>query len=108
MKPSNWEFCTYHIPTDDLSPKKSSDPEQLPVPIHTYSDIFKRSYEVYWLDCDEDRKKNRFMLPTAETALVNQLLNAQKKHETIYIHITTVAPLHRSARLLPNSTSDEQ
>ena len=29
------------------------------------------SDEVYWLDCDEDRKKNRFMLPTAETALVN-------------------------------------
>lgn len=27
--------------------------------------------EVYWLDVDEDRKKNRFMLPTAETALVN-------------------------------------
>ncbi|MEG2274286.1 MAG: serine--tRNA ligase [Clostridia bacterium] len=27
--------------------------------------------EVYWLDCDEDRKRNRFMLPTAETALVN-------------------------------------
>lgn len=27
--------------------------------------------EVYWLDCDEDRNKNRFMLPTAETALVN-------------------------------------
>ena len=27
--------------------------------------------EVYWLDCDEDRKKIRFMLPTAETALVN-------------------------------------
>ena len=27
--------------------------------------------EVYWLDCDEDREKNRFMLPTAETALVN-------------------------------------
>ncbi len=27
--------------------------------------------EVYWLDCDEDKKKNRFMLPTAETALVN-------------------------------------
>ena len=31
----------------------------------------KFSEEVYWLDCDEDRKKNRFMLPTAETALVN-------------------------------------
>ena len=31
----------------------------------------KFSDEVYWLDCDEDRKKNRFMLPTAETALVN-------------------------------------
>ena len=27
--------------------------------------------EVYWLDCDEQREKNRFMLPTAETALVN-------------------------------------
>ena len=27
--------------------------------------------EVYWLDIDEDKKKNRFMLPTAETALVN-------------------------------------
>lgn len=27
--------------------------------------------EVYWLDVDEDRKRNRFMLPTAETALVN-------------------------------------
>lgn len=31
----------------------------------------KFSEEVYWLDCDEDRKRNRFMLPTAETALVN-------------------------------------
>lgn len=31
----------------------------------------KFSDEVYWLDCDEDRKRNRFMLPTAETALVN-------------------------------------
>ena len=31
----------------------------------------KFSDEVYWLDCDEDRQKNRFMLPTAETALVN-------------------------------------
>lgn len=27
--------------------------------------------EVYWLDVDADREKNRFMLPTAETALVN-------------------------------------
>ena len=31
----------------------------------------KFSDEVYWLDVDEDRKKNHFMLPTAETALVN-------------------------------------
>ncbi len=31
----------------------------------------KFSDEVYWLDCDEDRKRNRFMLQTAETALVN-------------------------------------
>lgn len=27
--------------------------------------------EVYWLDVDADREKNRFILPTAETALVN-------------------------------------
>ena len=27
--------------------------------------------EVYWLDGEEDKTKNRFMLPTAETALVN-------------------------------------
>ncbi len=31
----------------------------------------KFSDEVYWLDVDEDRHRNRFMLPTAETALVN-------------------------------------
>ena len=31
----------------------------------------KFSDEVYWLDVDADRQKNRFMLPTAETALVN-------------------------------------
>ena len=31
----------------------------------------KFSDEVYWLDVDSDRQKNRFMLPTAETALVN-------------------------------------
>ncbi len=35
----------------------------------------KFSDEVYWLDCDEDRKKNRFILPTAETALVNMYAN---------------------------------
>ena len=35
----------------------------------------KFSDEVYWLDCDEDREKNRFMLPTAETALVNMYAN---------------------------------
>lgn len=31
----------------------------------------KFSDEVYWLDVDSDREKNKFMLPTAETALVN-------------------------------------
>lgn len=31
----------------------------------------KFSDEVYWLDVDEDRHRNWFMLPTAETALVN-------------------------------------
>ena len=35
----------------------------------------KFSDEVYWLDVDEDKKKNRFMLPTAETALVNLYSN---------------------------------
>lgn len=35
----------------------------------------KFSDEVYWLDVDEDRSKNRFMLPTAETALVNLYAN---------------------------------
>lgn len=35
----------------------------------------KFSDEVYWLDCDENREKNRFMLPTAETALVNMYSN---------------------------------
>ncbi len=42
----------------------------------------KFSDEVYWLDVDEDRKKNRFMLPTAETALVNlyagEIIDEQK------------------------------
>ncbi|MCQ2399650.1 MAG: serine--tRNA ligase, partial [Clostridia bacterium] len=38
--------------------------------------------EVYGLDGDEDRRKNRFMLPTAETALVNmyagEIIDADK------------------------------
>ena len=38
---------------------------------YTAGQFPKFADEVYWLDCDEDRKKNRFMLPTAETALVN-------------------------------------
>lgn len=42
----------------------------------------KFSDEVYWLDVDPDRKKNRFMLPTAETALVNmysgEIIDAEK------------------------------
>lgn len=42
----------------------------------------KFSDEVYWLDVDPDRKKNRFMLPTAETALVNmysgEIIDADK------------------------------
>ena len=35
----------------------------------------KFTEEVYWLDVDEDKTKNRFMLPTAETALVNLYAN---------------------------------
>lgn len=40
-----------------------------------------------------------------ETILVEQLLNAQKKHETIYIHITTAT--HPTTHVLPNSASDK-
>lgn len=54
MKPSEWEFCTYHIPSDDLAPQKPSDPNQLPVPICNYADNFKRHYDVYWLDSFPD------------------------------------------------------
>ncbi len=35
----------------------------------------KFSDEVYWLDCAEEKEKNRFMLPTAETVLVNMYSN---------------------------------
>lgn len=35
----------------------------------------KFAEEVYWLDCADDMKKNRFMLPTAETALINMYSN---------------------------------
>lgn len=35
----------------------------------------KFSDEVYWLDCAEEKEKNRFMLPTAETVLVNLYSN---------------------------------
>ena len=42
----------------------------------------KFAEEVYWLDGETDRKKNRFMLPTAETALVNiysgEIIDADK------------------------------
>ncbi len=54
MKPCNWEFCTYHIPTDDLTPKKSEDPNQLHVHIHSYADNFNRRYDIYWLDSFSD------------------------------------------------------
>ena len=51
--------------------------------------------EVYWLDCDEDRKKNRFMLPTAETALVNLYSNEILDEKKLPIKLFAYTPCYR-------------
>ncbi len=51
--------------------------------------------EVYWLDCDEDRKKNRFMLPTAETALVNMYANEILDEEKLPMKFFAYTPCYR-------------
>ena len=55
----------------------------------------KFSDEVYWLDVDEDRKKNRFMLPTAETALVNLYANEIIDEEKLPFKFFAYTPCYR-------------
>ncbi len=55
----------------------------------------KFSDEVYWLDCDEDRKKNRFMLPTAETALVNIYSGEILDESVLPIKLFAYTPCYR-------------
>ena len=55
----------------------------------------KFSDEVYWLDCDEDRKKNRFMLPTAETALVNMYAGENIEESKLPMKFFAYTPCYR-------------
>ena len=55
----------------------------------------KFSDEVYWLDVDEDRKKNRFMLPTAETALVNLYANEIIDEDKLPFKFFAFTPCYR-------------
>ncbi len=55
----------------------------------------KFSDEVYWLDVDEDRKKNRFMLPTAETALVNLYAGEIVEEEKLPFKFFAYTPCYR-------------
>ena len=55
----------------------------------------KFSDEVYWLDVDEDKKKNRFMLPTAETALVNFYSNEIIEESKLPFKFFAYTPCYR-------------
>ena len=55
----------------------------------------KFSDEVYWLDCDEDRTKNRFMLPTAETALVNMYAGEILDESSLPLKFFAYTPCYR-------------
>ena len=55
----------------------------------------KFSDEVYWLDVDEDRKKNRFMLPTAETALVNLYAGEIMDTDKLPLKLFAYTPCYR-------------
>lgn len=55
----------------------------------------KFSDEVYWLDCDEDRTRNRFMLPTAETALVNMYSGEIVPEEKLPMKFFAYSPCFR-------------
>lgn len=55
----------------------------------------KFSDEVYWLDCDENRERNRFMLPTAETALVNMYAGEIIPEEKLPMKFFAYSPCFR-------------
>lgn len=51
--------------------------------------------EVYWLEGEEDKKKNKFMLPTAETALVNIYSGEIMKESELPKKIFAYTPCYR-------------
>jgi len=51
--------------------------------------------EVYWLEGEEDKKKNRFMLPTAETALVNVYAGEIMKENELPKKLFAYTPCYR-------------
>ena len=55
----------------------------------------KFAEEVYWLDCDVEREKNRFMLPTAETALVNMYSNEIIEESKLPFKFFAYTPCYR-------------
>ena len=55
----------------------------------------KFSDEVYWLDVAEDRTKNRFMLPTAETALVNMYAGEILDESSLPLKFFAYTPCYR-------------
>ena len=55
----------------------------------------KFSDEVYWLDVDADREKNRFMLPTAETALVNLYAGEILEESSLPMKLFAYTPCYR-------------
>ena len=55
----------------------------------------KFAEEVYWLDCATEREKNRFMLPTAETALVNMYSNEIIEESKLPFKFFAYTPCYR-------------
>lgn len=55
----------------------------------------KFAEEVYWLDCETDMKKNRFMLPTAETALINMYSNEIIEESKLPFKLFAYTPCYR-------------
>ena len=51
--------------------------------------------EVYWLEGEEDRKEKRFMLPTAETALVNMFTNEILDESVLPMKFFAYTPCYR-------------
>ena len=55
----------------------------------------KFSDEVYWLDVSEEKTKNRFMLPTAETALVNMFAGEILEESSLPLKFFAYTPCYR-------------